>query len=145
MAVRAILGQQVSVKGASTMAGRVASAFGSSTEDGVLFPPPESLAEADLTRVGVTRQRAQCIRALATAAARGEIAFHGSMDCAEFEDRMTHISGIGPWTAQYVAMRLGEPDAFPAGDLYLRHIGRESESWRPWRAYAAMYLWRQPR
>jgi AraC family transcriptional regulator of adaptative response / DNA-3-methyladenine glycosylase II len=142
MTVRAILGQQVSVKGASTMAGRVAAAFGSTNEDGVLFPLPESLADADLTRVGVTRQRSQSIRALAAATARGEIAFNGSMDPAAFEEQITHVPGIGPWTAQYVAMRLGEPDAFPAGDLYFRDVGRESETWRPWRAYAAMYLWK---
>ena len=142
MSVRAILGQQVSVKGASTMAGRVAAAFGAESEDGVLFPPPDALAEADLTRVGVTRTRAQSIRALAAATARGEIAFHGALDAEKFEEAITHIPGIGPWTAQYVAMRLGEPDAFPAGDLYLRHVGKESEAWRPWRAYAAMYLWK---
>jgi AraC family transcriptional regulator of adaptative response / DNA-3-methyladenine glycosylase II len=142
LTVRAILGQQVSVKGASTMAGRVAAAFGSEVEGGVLFPQPDALAEADLTRVGVTRARAASIRALAAAAARGEIAFHGSFDPDEFEQRITHIPGIGPWTAQYVAMRLGEPDAFPAGDLYLRHVGGEAEAWRPWRAYAAMYLWK---
>ena len=142
MAVRAILGQQVSVKGASTMAGRVAAAFGSTCEDGVLFPHPESLAEADLCRVGLTRQRAASIRALAAAASRGEIAFNVSLDPQEFEERITTIPGIGPWTAQYVAMRLGEPDAFPSGDLYLRRVGSESEAWRPWRAYAAMYLWK---
>ena len=142
MSVRAILGQQVSVKGASTMAGRVAAAFGSTGEDGVLFPQPEALAEVDLTSVGLTRQRAASVRALAAAAARGEIGFHGALDPLQFEERMTKIPGIGPWTAQYVAMRLGEPDAFPAGDLYLRHVGSESEAWRPWRAYAAMYLWK---
>ncbi|MBZ5605344.1 MAG: helix-turn-helix domain-containing protein [Acidobacteriia bacterium] len=141
MTVRAILGQQVSVKGASTMTGRVAAAFGSETEDGVLFPQAEALAEADLTRVGVTRSRSASIRALAAATARGEIPFQGSLDPREFEERITHLPGIGPWTAQYVAMRLGQPDAFPAGDLYLRHVGSESEAWRPWRAYAAMYLW----
>jgi AraC family transcriptional regulator of adaptative response / DNA-3-methyladenine glycosylase II len=142
MSIRAILGQQVSVKGASTIAGRVAATFGSACEDGVLFPGPEALADADLSRVGLTRQRAESVRALAAAAARGEIVFHGLIDVDEFEERITAIPGIGPWTAQYVAMRLGEPDAFPAGDLYLRHVGRESEAWRPWRAYAAMYLWK---
>ncbi len=142
MTVRAILGQQVSVKGASTMAGRVAAAFGSTREEGILFPSAESLAEADLVKVGLTRQRAASIRALARAVARGEIAFKGVLDTEQFEKRLTAIPGIGSWTAQYVAMRLGEPDAFPAGDLYLRHVGSESESWRPWRAYAAMYLWK---
>ncbi len=142
MTVRAILGQQISVKGASTMAGRVAAAFGSTVEEGVLFPPPEVLAEADLTGVGLTRARAASIRALASATALGQIEFHGSADLEEFEQNLRHIPGIGSWTAQYVAMRLGEPDAFPAGDLYLRHVGAESEAWRPWRAYAAMYLWK---
>jgi AraC family transcriptional regulator of adaptative response / DNA-3-methyladenine glycosylase II len=140
MTVRAILGQQVSVKGASTMAGRVAAAFGTESAGGVLFPAPDALAEADLTRVGVTRARAASIRALAAAVAGKEIAFHGSLE--GFEERMTRIPGVGPWTAQYVAMRLGEPDAFPAGDLYLRGVAKESEAWRPWRAYAAMYLWK---
>src|SRR5579883_1882620 len=102
MTVRAILGQQVSVKGASTMTGRVAAAFGVETEDGVLFPRAEDLAEADLTKVGVTRARAASIRGLAAATARGEISFQGSLDPEEFEKSITHLSGIGPWTAQYV-------------------------------------------
>jgi AraC family transcriptional regulator, regulatory protein of adaptative response / DNA-3-methyladenine glycosylase II len=143
MTVRAILGQQVSVKGASTMAGRVAAAFGTAHEDGVLFPPAEVLADADLTRIGVTKQRGRSIRELAVAVAGGEIAFNGALDPQQFEERITRISGIGPWTAQYVAMRLGEPDAFPAGDLYLRDVAANADAWRPWRAYAAMYLWRR--
>ncbi len=142
MAVRAILGQQVSVKGASTIAGRVAAEFGTAVEDGVLFPSPSILAAADFTRAGVTRQRAQSIRDLATAVVAGEIRFDDSLDPDQLEERLTRISGIGPWTAQYVAMRLGEPDAFPGGDLYLRDHAHESEAWRPWRAYAAMYLWK---
>ena len=145
MAVRAILGQQVSVKGASTMAGRVAAEFGSPSPagEGVLFPTAETLALADLTRIGVTRQRALSIRDLASAVATGEIAFDGTLDPPRLEEKMTVIRGIGPWTAQYVAMRLGEPDAFPAGDLYLRDVAHEAEGWRPWRAYAAMYLWKR--
>ncbi len=142
MAVRAILGQQVSVKGASTVAGRVAAEFGTAVEDGVLFPCASVLAGADLTRAGVTRQRAQSIRDLASAVVSGEICFDDSLDPDQFEARITRIAGIGPWTAQYVAMRLGEPDAFPGGDLYLRDHAHESDAWRPWRAYAAMYLWK---
>jgi len=142
MSVRAILGQQVSVKGASTMAGRVAAAFGSAVPDGVLFPAAGALADADLTRVGVTRQRAQTVRNLAQAVERGEVAFDGSLDADEFEQQITRISGIGSWTAQYIAMRLGEPDAFPAGDLHLRRAAGTPDAWRPWRAYAAMYLWK---
>jgi AraC family transcriptional regulator of adaptative response / DNA-3-methyladenine glycosylase II len=153
MAVRAILGQQVSVKAASTMAGRVAAEFGepalagghacaTNQEAGRLFPPAKKLAGADLTRVGVTRQRANSIRDLAQAVVSGEIRFDGAIDPEEFERRITRIKGIGAWTAQYIAMRLGEPDAFPAADLYLRRAGGDPELWRPWRAYAAMYIWK---
>src|SRR5262249_48621656 len=142
MSVRAILGQQVSVRGASTMTGRVAAAFGSQYNGEYLFPPADLLAEADLTKVGVTRQRAESIRKLAAAPVLGQIRFDGSCDPQQFEECVTRIPGIGPWTAQYIAMRLGEPDAFPAGDLYLRDVAHESEAWRPWRAYAAMYLWK---
>jgi AraC family transcriptional regulator of adaptative response / DNA-3-methyladenine glycosylase II len=147
MAVRAILGQQVSVKGASTMAGRVAASFGSSTldGDGFVFPGAEALAGADLTTVGVTKQRARSIRELATAIARKEIVFDGSLNLEQFEQQITRVPGIGPWTAHYIAMRLGEPDAFPAGDLHLRRAAGsgDSDAWRPWRAYAAMYLWKR--
>jgi AraC family transcriptional regulator, regulatory protein of adaptative response / DNA-3-methyladenine glycosylase II len=142
MSVRAILGQQVSVKGASTLAGRVAAAYGSPFDDGFLFPTADALAEADFAPVGLTRQRAQSIRGLAAAVALGNVSFDGSLPPEEFERAITQISGIGPWTAQYIAMRLGEPDAFPGGDLYLRAVAHEAEAWRPWRAYAAMYFWR---
>jgi AraC family transcriptional regulator, regulatory protein of adaptative response / DNA-3-methyladenine glycosylase II len=144
MSVRAILGQQVSVKGASTIAGRVAAKFGAIAPegDGVLFPEAGALAEADLESAGITKQRARSIRELASAVAKHEIGFDGALDPDQFEQRITRISGIGPWTAQYIAMRLGEPDAFPAGDLYLREAAPDSEAWRPWRAYAAMYLWK---
>ncbi|MGH9559543.1 MAG: DNA-3-methyladenine glycosylase 2 family protein [Bryobacteraceae bacterium] len=141
MAVRAIVGQQVSVKGASTLAGRIAKSFGTSFEDAMVFPAAAVLAEADLATVGVTKQRARSIRELARAVADGQIPFDGSLDPEQFERRITEIHGIGPWTAQYIAMRLGEPDAFPSGDLYLRNWARDAEKWRPWRAYAAMYLW----
>jgi AraC family transcriptional regulator of adaptative response / DNA-3-methyladenine glycosylase II len=142
MSVRAILGQQVSVKGASTMAGRVAATFGSRMPEGMLFPCADALADADLTCVGVTRQRAQTVRNLAQAVARGEVTFDGSLGPDEFERQITQIPGIGSWTAQYIAMRLGEPDAFPAGDLHLRRAIGTPDAWRPWRAYAAMYLWK---
>jgi AraC family transcriptional regulator of adaptative response / DNA-3-methyladenine glycosylase II len=107
-----------------------------------LFPCAEKLANVDLTRIGVTRQRAASIRDLAQAVVSGEIRFDGAVDPEEFERRITRIKGIGAWTAQYIAMRLGEPDAFPAADLYLRRAGGDSELWRPWRAYAAMYIWK---
>jgi AraC family transcriptional regulator of adaptative response / DNA-3-methyladenine glycosylase II len=145
IAVRAILGQQVSVKAATTLAGRLAREFGCPVqgEEGVLFPSAADLASADLTRVGITRQRAKSIQELALAVARGEIVFDGSVDAERFEGKITMVPGIGPWTAQYIAMRLGEPDAFPSGDLYLRDAAQRADAWRPWRAYAAMYLWRK--
>jgi AraC family transcriptional regulator of adaptative response / DNA-3-methyladenine glycosylase II len=142
MSVRAILGQQVSVKGASTLAGRVAEKFGAGYETARLFPPAGVLAEADLTTVGVTGQRARTIQDLARRVADGAGLFDASLDLDAFERNITLIPGIGPWTAQYIAMRLGEPDAFPAGDLHLRRSGLDAEAWRPWRAYAAFHIWR---
>jgi AraC family transcriptional regulator, regulatory protein of adaptative response / DNA-3-methyladenine glycosylase II len=155
LTARAILGQQVSVKGATTLAGRIACAFGRpfSAADGVthLFPTPEVLAEADLTRTGVIRSRSETIRALARAVCDRHISYAGVTDSDAFLNRLREIPGIGRWTADYVAMRaLREPDAFPSGDLGIlralnvassREAERQAEAWRPWRAYAAMYLW----
>jgi len=141
IAVRAILGQQVSVKGATTMAGRLVAEFGG----GSIFPAAEALADADLARIGLTKQRAHSIRELASAVAGREVSFDASLGLKAFEEKMTRLPGIGPWTAQYIAMRIGEPDAFPAGDLYLKSFAKESEAWRPWRAYAALYIWSQPK
>jgi AraC family transcriptional regulator of adaptative response / DNA-3-methyladenine glycosylase II len=134
--VRAILGQQVSVKGATTMAGRLVSEFGQNN-----FPTPDALAEGDLVRIGLTKARAHSIRELASAVVRREVSFDASLGLEAFEESMKKLPGIGPWTAQYIAMRIGEPDAFPSGDLYLKKFGKEAEAWRPWRAYAAMYIW----
>src|SRR5579864_2720376 len=142
IAIRAILGQQVSVKGASTLAGRLADNFGAKTNDGILFPPPKTLAAADLTRIGLTRQRANSIRDVAHAVHHGDLQFDSATGPEDFERRITQIPGIGAWTAQYIAMRLGEPDAFPATDLYLRRAAADPEPWRPWRAYAAMLIWK---
>jgi AraC family transcriptional regulator, regulatory protein of adaptative response / DNA-3-methyladenine glycosylase II len=155
LAVRAILGQQVSVKGATTLAGRLAQTFGQSfsAAGGIthLFPQPEVLADARLTRIGLTGARAETIRALARAVCDGKISFEAVVDSDDFLAQLCEIPGIGKWTAQYVAMRaLGEPDAFPSTDLgLLRALGLETsreldlraEAWRPWRAYAAVYLW----
>lgn len=156
LAVRAILGQQVTVKGATLLAGRMAEAFGKpcAGPSGLtrLFPSAEALANAKLGSIGLTGARAETIRSLARAVSSGKINFEGVIDSEEFLNRLTEIPGIGTWTAQYVAMRaLGEPDAFPASDLGLlravpvstvRELERLAEPWRPWRAYAAMYLWR---
>jgi AraC family transcriptional regulator of adaptative response / DNA-3-methyladenine glycosylase II len=135
LAVRAIVGQQVSVAGARTILGRIAAAHG-----GFI---PERLADANIE--GMPRKRAETIRIVARAVAAGELALEDAS-----AESLTTLPGIGPWTANYIAMRLGDADAFPAGDLVLRrHAGgltekellRRAEAWRPFRAYAAMLLW----
>lgn len=155
LSIRAILGQQVTVRGATTLAGRLVRAFGVPLENaGVLthsFPSPERLAGADLGRIGLPGARARCIRSLAQAVCDRKVDFFGVVDVAGFLQQFRELPGIGEWTAQYVAMRaLGEPDAFPAGDLGLLHASglnepkrllARAEAWSPWRAYAAMYLW----
>jgi AraC family transcriptional regulator of adaptative response / DNA-3-methyladenine glycosylase II len=156
LAVRAILGQQITVKGATELAGRLVRAFGQPFPSGDklthLFPSPEVLADANVAGIGLPKARAETIRALARAVCDGQINFERIADTGAFLGRLCEIPGIGKWTAQYVAMRaLGEPDAFPSGDIGLvRALGLDSardlepraEAWRPWRAYAAMYLWR---
>jgi 3-methyladenine DNA glycosylase/8-oxoguanine DNA glycosylase len=119
-----------------------------------LFPQPAALVEADLKAIGLPSARAETIRGLARAVTTGTIRFDGVIDTAAFMDKLCEIPGIGRWTAQYVAMRaLREPDGFPAGDLGLlrglgfeseRELEQRSEAWRPWRAYAAMYVWNVP-
>ncbi len=160
LAVRAVLGQQVSVRGATTLAGRLAEAHGEPLANGApgvirLFPRPEVLAGARLGGLGLTGSRAAAIRALARAVADGELRLDGSGDPEPTLEALRSLPGIGEWTAQYVAMRaLREPDAFPASDLGLRRalggaagpaseaaVLRRAEAWRPWRAYAAMWLW----
>lgn len=162
-AVRAILGQQVTVKGATTLTGRLVESFGQTLEPcdegpSRLFPTPETLAEADLTAIGLPGARARSVSALSRAVAGGELDLEPGAPLAETLTTLRAIPGIGVWTAQVVAMRaLGEPDAFPAGDLGLRRAlgqgGRflpardlqaRAEAWRPWRAYAAMWLWCTP-
>jgi AraC family transcriptional regulator of adaptative response / DNA-3-methyladenine glycosylase II len=164
LAVRAILGQQISVKAASTLTGRLVAALstplpGAQQEDGIelshLFPSPETLAAAKLTSLGMTAGRAAAIRSLCQAIIEGRIRFDGSAPAAEVVAQLEALPGIGCWTAQYIAMRaLRDPDAFPASDLALRRalsrdseplspgaLARRSEAWRPWRAYAAIHLW----
>jgi AraC family transcriptional regulator, regulatory protein of adaptative response / DNA-3-methyladenine glycosylase II len=155
LATRAILGQQISVQRATAIAGRLASAFGRPfcPADKIthLFPSPEVLADADLSGQGLTGTRANSVRALARAVCDGQISFERIADTNAFLARLSQIRGIGEWTAQYVAMRaLGQPDAFPSDDLGLvraaglknsREMEQRSLAWRPWRAYAAVYLW----
>lgn len=163
IAVRAILGQQISVKAANTLAGRLVKAYGRpiQTVDGdepaYLFPCPNRLAEADFSNIGLMPQRAKAIRELARAVSDGHLTFETVVGLEEAIARLTALPGVGTWTAHYIAMRaLGEPDAFPTGDLALRRaaaqtkgellteaqLRQRAEPWRPWRAYAAMYLWR---
>jgi AraC family transcriptional regulator of adaptative response / DNA-3-methyladenine glycosylase II len=159
--VRAILGQQVSVKAANTLAGRLVDCYGEKLAEpngsGLthLFPRADVLAEADLEGIGLTGQRIKAIRAVARAVESGELRFGAFASMDETVEILQTLPGVGTWTAEYVAMRaLGEPDAFPAGDLGLRKamsngkglisaakLRKRAEAWRPWRAYAAMYLW----
>jgi len=162
LAVRAVLGQQISVKAATTIAGRLANAYGEPVKGtGTsrltrLFPGPEKLARARFNNMGITGSRAATLRRLARAAIDGSLSFDTAQDPAAFREALLAIPGIGEWTAQYVSMRaLKNPDAFPAADLGLLRAfdvpGQErlrpaqleemSQSWRPWRAYAALLLW----
>jgi AraC family transcriptional regulator of adaptative response / DNA-3-methyladenine glycosylase II len=143
LAVRAILGQQITVKGASTLAGRLAARFSGLRAD--------ILAEADLAAIGLTKARAESIRAFSRAVVDERIRFDAGLSSQELIGRMCELPGIGPWTANYIAMRaLGDPDAFPASDQGLlratgissaRRLEELAENWRPWRSYAALYLW----
>ena len=155
LATRAVVGQQITVQGATTLTGRIVKLFGRPylTEVGLthLFPAPEILVDADLTRAGLTKARAATVQALARAVCDKKICFGEVVDSQDFRVSLREIPGVGAWTAQYIAMRaLGEPDAFPAGDIALvralqltdaRQLEARAEIWRPWRAYAAMYLW----
>jgi AraC family transcriptional regulator, regulatory protein of adaptative response / DNA-3-methyladenine glycosylase II len=157
-AVRAVLGQQVSVAAARTLAARVVTRAGEHIADGVdglthTFPSPAALAAANLDGLGVTGARIAALHALARAVADGALDFSANVD--EVITSLMSLPGFGAWTAQYIALRaLGEPDAFPSGDLVLRRMAgngeprasralqERAEAWRPWRGYAVMHLWR---
>ncbi|MBI3864800.1 MAG: helix-turn-helix domain-containing protein [Planctomycetia bacterium] len=159
LAVRAILGQQVSVSAATTLAGRLAAHFGEPVETPIaqlnrLAPGPDDLARAPLaalTRLGILKSRARTIQELSRAVEGGKINLEPGADAEQAIARLVEIPGIGDWTANYIAMRaLHWPDAFPAGDLGLMHgsgvkspaaLRKRADTWRPWRAYAAMHLW----
>lgn len=164
--VRAILGQQVSVAAATTLAGRVAKRYGTPLNVTVpgrtigvpthLFPKSEQLLGARLRDLGIINSRADTIRRLARAVCDGEVSFDPAQETGEFCRSLVSLKGIGDWTAQYVAMRaMKDPDAFPDSDLGLLRafddeIGERmkpaalrarAEAWRPWRSYAALLLW----
>jgi AraC family transcriptional regulator of adaptative response / DNA-3-methyladenine glycosylase II len=153
-AVRAILGQQVSVAAATTLSGRLVAMCGDVFDGGALtrvFPRPEAVRDAPLASIGLPRLRAQALRRLAEEVSAGRLGLDGGEPLESLVDALCRLPGIGPWTAHYVAMRAaGEPDAFPGGDLILqralgggsgKEIEERSAPWRPWRAYAAMHLW----
>jgi AraC family transcriptional regulator, regulatory protein of adaptative response / DNA-3-methyladenine glycosylase II len=161
IAVRAVLGQQISVAAARTLAQRLVERFGTQTTlDGGAtmhwFPQPEVLADADLTVIGLPRARAQTLNTIARALCDGCVSFRPEQALDPFVASWTALPGIGDWTAHYIAMRArSDPDAFPAGDLILRKaVAPEggmlttkaliamAERWRPWRAYCVFHLWR---
>jgi AraC family transcriptional regulator of adaptative response / DNA-3-methyladenine glycosylase II len=162
IAVRAVVGQQVSVAAARTVTARLAQRFGQSLPappvPGLehLFPTPDALADADLAAIGLTRARADTVRTVARALLDGRVDFRPERTLDEFAAHWIALPGIGPWTAQYIALRaLGHPDAFPAEDLVLQRaapndgtrlgakaLTAQAEAWRPWRAYAVIQLWR---
>lgn len=165
VAVRAVLGQQVSVKAARTLAGRIVARFGDPLRppDALpshTFPRPATLAalgreggggESDLMALGLTGARARTLIGLARALDEGRLDLAAGAAPEATMAALQALPGIGPWTAQYIAMRaLSWPDAFPATDLGVmkalgtrrpREIEARAEAWRPWRAYAVIHLW----
>jgi len=163
LGVRALLGQQVSVAAARTLAARLVARCGAplaTPHEGLthLFPTAAAVANADLDGLGLTNARTAALRGFAAAVADQRLRFDAFAGLDDAIAKLCELPGIGEWTAQYLAMRaLGEPDAFPAGDLgvvkALARGGRRpgaraaverAERWRPWRAYAVMAMWTQP-
>jgi AraC family transcriptional regulator of adaptative response / DNA-3-methyladenine glycosylase II len=161
--VRAMLGQQISVAAARTLAGRLVTLCGEPLDSGTegithLFPTAAAVAAAELDRIGLPRTRVAALRGFATAVAERRVDFGAMADLDSAVQQLVALPGIGPWTAHYLAMRaLGEPDAFPASDLgVLKALARggalptaraavaRAERWRPWRGYAVIALWTQP-
>lgn len=154
LAVRAVLGQQITVAAARTLAGRLVAAYGKPlpSPDGALthlFPEADSLAEAPLSELGMPERRRATIRTVAAALADGTVSLHAGADRDEAERSLLALPGIGPWSAGYMRMRaLGDPDVFLPGDVGVRHglafCGADaalSGQWRPWRSYALHHLW----
>ena len=148
--IRAIVGQQVSVAAARSILGTIAHQCGERTANGLSFPTPERLSTS-LSRIGMPRRRLDSIRTISTAVASGTFQLEKQASLDETLAALQSLPGIGPWSANYIAMRaFGEADAFPAGDLVLRRnaggmteqqLTRRADRWRPYRAYAAMLLW----
>ncbi len=162
--IRAILGQQISVKGATTLAQRIAEKYG---DDVVTleqpenihvtkyFPKVEALLDVDYQEIGLTRSRIATLQTWVSFFKENSNIFTQGLSIEELETTLTTLKGIGPWTVNYIGMRgLSDPDAFPSADLGVikaltvdevkpknKDILALAESWRPWRAYAAIYLW----
>ena len=161
LAVRAILGQQVTVAAARTLTARLCRQFGRrmhavETEHLThLFPTADALAEGEIEAIGIPRRRADTVRALARHVAAGSVSLSDGAVLEDVEAELLDIPGIGPWTVGYVRMRaFKDPDAFPTGDIALKKaagllgiasndaaLARASDRWRPWRAYAVIHLW----
>jgi AraC family transcriptional regulator of adaptative response / DNA-3-methyladenine glycosylase II len=158
LAVRAILGQQVSVKGATTLAGRWAQAYGEPIATPYLqlnrlSPTAQRMTAVtadEIAALGMVGARARCLASLAPAVLDRQVVLAFAPNVEEQIDALMRLPGIGHWTAHYIAMRaLHWPDAFPSGDLMLMRAANASqkqlqnlaEGWRPWRAYATHYLW----
>jgi AraC family transcriptional regulator of adaptative response / DNA-3-methyladenine glycosylase II len=159
IALRVILGQQVTVKAARTLVQRVVDRYGEPLETPFaaltqVFPSAQTIAAADpeiLGKLGIVRQRVKALQALATAVASGAIELHRRAPLGATLDALRALPGVGDWTAQVIAMRaLSWPDAWPASDIGLMNalgsrepkvITAQAEAWRPWRAYAVMQLW----
>lgn len=159
--VRAILGQQVSVKAASTLAARIVIKAGERTGNSMglgleyFFPTPKTLERLSLEGLGITKNRQSTIKSVTGAVLNGNLKLHFNQSFEQFKDSFIKIKGIGDWTVNYVAMRaLGMPDAFPASDLGIikalsgngkklmpKEILKQSQQWRPYRSYAALCLW----
>ena len=162
LAVRAVLGQQVSLAGAATLARRLTAAHGEPLDRPLgtvthLFPAAEVLVQADPARLSMPTARGRALITLSAALASGELMLDAGADRDEARRRLLALPGIGPWTAAYVAMRaLRDPDAFLPSDLGVRRalagLGQDSrpaaaerlaDRWRPYRAYAVQHLWAQ--
>jgi AraC family transcriptional regulator of adaptative response / DNA-3-methyladenine glycosylase II len=160
LAIRAVLGQQISLLGARTLAARLIASCGEPLRRPLgtvthAFPVAQALAEMDPERLAMPRARRRCLLSLAGALARDELALDVGADRAHARQRLLALPGIGPWTSEYIAMRaLRDPDAFLASDLGVRHAlqrlghdgraataARLAEDWRPYRAYAVAHLW----
>jgi AraC family transcriptional regulator of adaptative response / DNA-3-methyladenine glycosylase II len=164
LAVRAILGQQITVPAATRLAGQLAASFGEKISDPAaldnglthVFPTPQRLAAGDLTAIGMPNTRRLALSSMAAAVVADPLIFGPRRSLEEAVAQLRGLPGIGEWTAQYIAMReLREPDAFPAADIGLMRAMSDArgvrptpagllahaEQWRPWRAYAALHLW----